>query len=102
MISDFITPETLFTFGGMVLAVGLFVQATKGIVKDKLPDVWVRLYAFVVALVVVFIVYCYKGAFAGGTSDIAMTILLGILNALAVTLAAMGGYEAISDPLASD
>jgi hypothetical protein len=91
-MSDFMTPEMLATFAGLVAAVGVIVQFTKSMVKKQLGDYAVRIYAFVVALILTFI-------FAPAGYDL-QGIILTIVNAVIVTLAAMGGYEAIADPKA--
>jgi hypothetical protein len=70
----------------------LIVQFTKSLLKRQFVDVSVRLYAFVVSLVLTFI-------FAPAGSGV-QGIVLTILNAVLVCMAAMGGYEAIADPLA--
>lgn len=91
-MNDFITPEILATFAGLVTAVGIIVQFTKSIVKKQLGDYAVRIYAFAVALVLTFV-------FAPAGYDL-QGIVLTVINAAIVTLAAMGGYEAIADPKA--
>lgn len=89
-MNDFMTIELLATFTGLVLAVALIVQFTKSLIKRQFADVSVRLYAFVVSLVLTFI-------FAPAGSGV-QGIVLTILNAVLVCMAAMGGYEAVADP----
>ena len=91
-MNDFFTAEFLMTFSGLVIAVGLVVQFTKSIIKNKYGDASVRIYAFVVSLILTFI-FANNGTTAQG-------IALTILNAILVTMTAMGGYELISDPKA--
>jgi len=91
-MDDFFTLETLATFAGITAATALIVQFTKGLVKKQFDDYVVRIYAFVVALILTFI-FAPAGE---GASGVALTIL----NAILVTLTAMGGYEAITDPTA--
>jgi hypothetical protein len=98
MPSDFITVDYLATFAGLVLVLGLIVQFTKGIVKQTFSDQAVRLYTFAWALVLIGLLYWYQGMFDVAARETAMTILLALLNAVIVTLAAMGGYEVIADP----
>jgi len=86
------TPKVLATFAGLAAAVGVIVQFTKGLIKKQFDDYVVRIYAFVVALILTFI-FAPAGE---GISGVALTIL----NAILVTLTAMGGYEAITDPTA--
>lgn len=89
-MNEFFTSEILATFAGLALATGVIVQFTKSIIKKQFCDYAVRIYAFIIALILTFI-------FAPAGSDI-NGIVLTILNAVLITLAAMGGYEAISDP----
>ncbi len=54
MYNDFMTPDILTTFVGLVLATNLIVQFTKSIVKRQFGDGFVRLYAFIIALILTF------------------------------------------------
>lgn len=92
MMNDFMTVGLLTTFSGLVLAVALIVQFTKSFIKRKLPAVYVRLYTFIISLVLTFI-------FAPAGSDL-QSIIVTILNGALVCMAAMGGYEVVSDPYA--
>lgn len=91
-MNEFMTLETLATFAGLVTAVALIVQFTKSLIKKKFNDAYVRVYALVVSLILTFI-------FAGEGYSID-GIVLTVINAVIVTIAAMGGYEIISDPTA--
>ncbi len=86
------TLEILATFAGLVSAVTIIVQFTKSVVKKSLGDAAVRLYSFVVALVLTF-VFARTGGGAEG-------ILLNIINALIITIASSGAYEILADPKA--
>lgn len=90
-MNDFMTAETLATFAGLTAAVALVVQFTKSIVKKQFGDESVRVYAFVISLILTFI-------FAPGR-DI-QGVILTIINAILVCLASMGAYEAVADPYA--
>ena len=92
MYNDFMTPEVLTTFVGLVLATNIIVQFTKSIVKKQFGDGAVRLYAFIIALVLTFI-FAKAGQGIEG-------IVLTIINAILISIAAMGGYEVIADPKA--
>ena len=92
MYNDFITLEMLATFAGLVTAVTLIVQFSKSIIKNRFGDAAVRLYTFIVALVLTF-------AFARSGLGIE-GILLTIINAIIISVASMGGYEVIADPKA--
>ena len=92
MFNDFMSPEMLATFAGLVAATALVVQFTKSIVKRQFGDSAVRLYAFIVALVLAFI-FARAGYGIQG-------IVLTLINAILVAMAAMGGYEIVADPRA--
>ena len=98
MLNDFITIEFLGTFAGMVIVLGLIVQFTKGLVKTVFSDQAVRAYTFAWAVILVLLSYLQQGLFAVAGQAIVMTLFLALINAIIVTLAAMGGYEVISDP----
>lgn len=92
MFNDFMSADILRTFVGLTTAVTIIVQFTKSIVKRRFGDSSVRLYAFLVALVLTFV-------FARDASGI-QGILVSVVNALMITAASMGGYEVLSDPMA--
>ena len=92
MYNDLMSTETLTTFIGLVAATSLIVQFTKSIIKRQLGDGYVRIYAFIIALILVFIF----GRSGGGLQG----IILMIINAILVTMSAMGSYEAVVDPMA--
>lgn len=92
MLDDFMTVDVLTTFTGLVMAVGLIVQFTKGLVKKSYGDRAVRLYAFVISLILNF-------AFVGDFSNL-QGIIVTIINSILITLTSMGGYELIADPRA--
>lgn len=92
MFEDFMTAEILTTFAGLTTAVIVIVQFTKSLVKKKFGDSFVRLYAFIIALILAFI-FVKKG-------DGLQGIILTIINAIMITIASMGGYELIADPMA--
>ncbi|MBP1924358.1 phosphoglycerol transferase MdoB-like AlkP superfamily enzyme [Sedimentibacter acidaminivorans] len=92
MFNDFMTMDILTTFAGLTGAVMLIVQFTKSIVKNKLGDSFVRLYSFIIALILTFV-------FARQGNQV-QDIILTIINAIMITMASAGGYEIVSDPLA--
>lgn len=92
MFEDFMTMEIMTTFIGLTTAVMIIVQFTKSLVKKKFGDVSVRLYAFIIALLLTF-VFARQGNNIQG-------IILTIINAMMITIASIGGYEVVSDPLA--
>ena len=98
--NDFVTVDYLATFTGMVLVLGLIVQFTKSLVKQKFSNEAVRLYTFAWASVLVAVVYWNQGLFNPAGSDLATNLLLGLVNAMVITLSAMGGYELVTDPYA--
>lgn len=94
MFDDFMTPEALTTFIGLVAATSLIVQFTKPLIKRWLPDIFVRLYVFVIALILTFIF---------GDPDFSLqSIVLKVVNAMIITTSAMGGYEALSNPMSQN
>lgn len=90
MPSDFITIDYLATFSGIVMVLGLIVQFTKGIVKKVFSDQIVRIYAFAWAIILVLAVYWSKGMFNVTGWGIVINLMLALINAIIVTLAAMG------------
>lgn len=100
MPSEFVNTEYLFTFVGMVLILGLVVQFTKGFFKRSLQDWVVRAYAFGWAIVLVVAMYWHQGLFDAAAREIAITLLLALLNAIIITMATIGGYEVMADPRA--
>lgn len=93
MFDNFMTAETLTTFAGITGAVIVIVQFTKSLVKKRFGDQFVRLYSFLVAFILTFIFASRDGVSLEG-------IILTIINAIIITIASMGGYEAIADPMA--
>src|SRR5699024_6977347 len=93
MFDNFMTADTLTTFAGITGAVIVIVQFTKSIIKKKFGDHFVRLYSFIIAFILTFIFVSRDGISLEG-------IILTIINAMIITIASMGGYEAIADPMA--
>lgn len=93
MFENFMTAETLTTFAGITGAVIVIVQFTKSIIKKKFGSHFVRLYSFLIAFILTFIFNSKDGVSLEG-------IILTIINAMIITIASMGGYEAIVDPMA--
>ena len=88
---DYFTIEYLSTLGGMIAAVMLIVQLTKGIIKKKFCPGYVRLYALVWA-------FLLQGVLLYIKVDITPeSVLLAFLNALLVTSAATGLYQVATD-----
>lgn len=92
MLNELMAGDMLATFVGLTTAVTVIVQFTKSIVKKKFGSQVVRIYAFIIALILTFI-------FARNSTGIRGVILV-MINALIITTASMGGYEVLSDPLA--
>lgn len=92
MYNEFMTAEVLATFVGLVAAVSIIVQFTKSIVKKSLGDAYVRLYAFIISLILTFI-FAKAGTGIEG-------VVLTIINAILISIASMGAYESIADPKA--
>lgn len=92
MFEDFMTMEVMTTFVGITTAVMLIVQFTKSIVKKRFGDGFVRLYTFLIALLLTFVFAKQGNSFQG--------IILTVVNAMMITIASTGGYHMVSDPLA--
>lgn len=92
MFDNLMEADALATFIGLTTAVTVIVQFTKSIIKRRFGDSLVRLYAFVVALILTF-VFARKGSGSAG-------IIITIINAILITTASMGSYEVLADPLA--
>jgi hypothetical protein len=92
MFNDFMTLDILTTFAGLKVTTMLIVQFTKFLVKKKFGDSYVRVYTFLVALILTFL-FARQGENAQG-------LVMTIINAILITVAAAGGYEIITDPLA--
>lgn len=92
LFEDFMTMEMLTTFAGLTTAVIVIVQFTKSLVKKRFGDHFVRLYTFLIALILTF-VFAQNGLNLQG-------IILTIINSIMITIASMGGYEMIADPMA--
>jgi hypothetical protein len=101
MLNDFISIELLMTFTGLVVALGIIVQFTKSIIKSTFTDQAVRIYAFTWALALTLLTSWFQGRFDVTGREIAATLLLVLLNSILVTMAAIGGYEVLSDPKAT-
>jgi hypothetical protein len=91
-MNDFMTVETLSTFAGLVAAVSIIVQFTKPLIKKNFIDGAVRIYTFVISLILTF-VFASTGQGIQG-------ILLTVINAILVSLTSMGAYEVVADPYA--
>lgn len=93
MFDNFMTAETLTTFAGITGAVIVIVQFTKSLIKKRFGDQFVRLYSFIIAFILSLIFISKEGISLE-------SIILTIINAIIITIASMGGYEAIADPMA--
>lgn len=91
-MNEFMDVGMLTTFGGLALAVGVIVQFTKSIIKRNFGVEYIRLYAFIIALILSFV-------FVNESFEI-QSILITVLNAVLITISTTGGYEIITDPLA--
>ena len=91
-MNDFMTVETLSTFAGLVAAVSIIVEFTKPLIKKNFIDGAVRIYTFVISLILTF-VFARTGQGIEG-------IVLTIINAILVSLTSMGAYEVVADPYA--
>ena len=84
---EFFTWELLSTYAGAVLAVALITQFIKGAgILSKIPT---QLISYVIALIILLLALYFNGEF------ILANAALCILNAVIVSLAANGGFEAL-------
>lgn len=91
--SEFFTVDVLSTFAGLVVVLALVVQFTKGIVKNRFGDEAVQGYAFLWALATLVVLYWHQGMWQGALDEVAINVLLVLVNAMLVTMAAVGGYD---------
>ncbi len=102
--TDFITVAYLLSFTGMALAVLLLVQFTKLIILPaffagrQIPDAVLQFYAFAWALIFVTVMYWDHGDFNVGAQGLVILLLLILVNAIVVTIAAMGLYDMFVKP----
>lgn len=92
MFDDFMSMDILRTFVGLTTAVTVIVQFTKSLVKTKHGDHAVRLYAFIISLILTAVFIKEPLNLQG--------IILTIINALMITVASTGSYEMVTDPMA--
>ncbi len=85
-MNEFLTWEYLGTFAGVVAAVTMIVQFLK-LPMDRVWKIPTRFLVFIIALVLLFTVQYFTGEI---TADVAA---LTIINAVVVTMAALGTYE---------
>lgn len=92
MYDNFMTPDVLGTFTGLVVATSIIVQFTKSFIKKGFGDGAVRFYTFIISLILTF-VFAKSGSGVQG-------VILTLINAILISFAAMGGYEVVSNPRA--
>src|SRR5699024_12494293 len=90
IINDFLTADLLRTFWGLIASTVLVVQFTKPLLKAKFKDGIVRLYTFIIALILTF-TFAKQGTGIEG-------ITLTAVNARTVSIEALGSYEIIVEP----
>ena len=84
-MNDFMTWTTLLTYGGYVAATILVTEWLKHIV----PKVDAQIISAAVALLILFVGHVATGAF------VVRDMLLYAVNAIAVSLASNGGFDAV-------
>ncbi|MDI6710941.1 MAG: hypothetical protein QME76_09740 [Bacillota bacterium] len=92
---DFLTLDYLRTFAGMVAAVNLIVQFSKGWVKAVFGDLAVRPYAWFWAFALLTFVAYADGRFAGGPGQWVAILGMSAVNAFPVALGAIATYHVI-------
>ena len=87
-MNEFFTWTMLATYAGATLATTLITQLIKGIgFIDRIPT---RLVAYAIALIVLVVATVFTGEVT------VSSIALCVVNAVVVSLAANGGYDAVS------
>lgn len=86
-ITDFLTWDFVATFAGATVVTVAITQFTKGFVTKYIPT---QLWSYIVSLLVITV-----GSFFTGTLTLSSGVL-GIINALFITLAANGGYDTVT------
>lgn len=88
MTMEFFDWGMLGTYAGAVLAVGILTQLTKGIKWiEKIPT---QIWSYALSLIVLILAQVF------GDGITAQSAVLAVFNAAVVSLAANGGYEALS------
>lgn len=85
-LTEFLTWEFLSTMAGAVAATGIVTQFVKNIVPNTIPT---RAVSYVTALVVILAAAFFTGTLTPSSG------VLALFNAIVVSLAANGGYDAI-------
>src|SRR5699024_5413983 len=91
MFEDFMTIDMLTTFAGITTAVIVIVQVSILLVKKRFGYHFVRLYSFLISLILI-------GVFTNDNFNI-QEIIHMIINSTMVTIASIGGYEMLVDPM---
>ena len=87
-MNEFFTWAGLATYAGATLATTFFTQLLKGIgFIDKIPT---RIFSYLIALIILVAATFFTGAFAVDSA------VLCLVNAVVVSLAANGAFDAMS------
>lgn len=89
METEFITKEALSSLPGLISAVTILVQFTKGFFKNKASTNFIRFYVLLVSFILTYF-FAYFGEGVQG-------ILLIFINSIVVAVGAIGTFEIISD-----
>ena len=92
MTEQFLTWGDLATYGGAVMAVLIITEFTKDL--PGIRRIPTRLWAYMIALVLLVTATVFTGDRVR-----AEDILLSIINAVLVTMAAMGSFHAVQEPV---
>lgn len=91
-MDNFLTSELLGTYMGLSVATSLIVQFTKSFFKKRYEDYVVRIYTFIISVILSIIFIPHKNT----TKEFALLVL----NSIIITMMSIGGYEVIKDPKA--
>lgn len=93
-MNDFFTWANLATYSGALLATGFFTQLLKGVgFIDKIPT---RLTSYVIAVIIMLAGTFFMGNFTASNA------VLCLVNAVVVSLASNGAYDAVTSTKAAD
>ena len=92
MVEQFLTWGDLATYGGAVMAVLIITEFTKDL--PGIRRIPTRLWAYMIALVLLVTATVFTGDRVR-----AEDILLSIINAVLVTMAAVGSFHAVQEPV---
>mgnify|MGYP001815136092 CR=1 FL=1 len=99
-LNEFLTPEVLLSFQGMILICWIVVQVVKGLIDKAFNHVVTFRIVLLTAAILTGLKTLYEWPHdEKGFSIILMSIVLWIINTGVVALAAMAAHEKIAQPV---